>query len=136
MKHVFCNVRRIRWDVKWCPVSRITTPLALKRPFQRISRKSRLVRAAWETSTFHNWLLLTISHGRNMTEILPMRRKSLSNQAINVFCIYTIFFCLFAACALCAYTYSNVSLFNVPHVPYALWFGWIINKWTFELFDL
>ena len=24
------------WDVKWCPVSRIITPLACKRPFQRI----------------------------------------------------------------------------------------------------
>ena len=32
-------VRRIRWDVKWCPVSGITTPLARKRPFYWISMR-------------------------------------------------------------------------------------------------
>ena len=27
------NFMSVGWDVKWCPVSRITTPLARKRPF-------------------------------------------------------------------------------------------------------
>ncbi|XP_022326531.2 uncharacterized protein LOC111126299 isoform X2 [Crassostrea virginica] len=36
----------VGWDVKWCPVSRITTPLAHKRPFHWISMMSLLVRAA------------------------------------------------------------------------------------------
>ena len=44
----------IGWDVKWWPVSRITTPLARKRSFHWISMKSRLVRAAKETSKFQN----------------------------------------------------------------------------------
>ena len=33
----------VGWDVKWCPVSRITTPLAHKRPFHWISMKNWLV---------------------------------------------------------------------------------------------
>ena len=41
----------VGWDVKRCPVSRITTPLARKRPLHWISKKSRLVRAARETFT-------------------------------------------------------------------------------------
>ena len=61
-------------DVKWCPVSRITTPLARKRPFPLILMKSRLVRAASETSKFRR---------RYMTEILPIRPETLSNQSIN-----------------------------------------------------
>ena len=31
-------------DVKWCPVSRVTTPIARKRPYLWISKSSRLVR--------------------------------------------------------------------------------------------
>ena len=30
----------VEWDVKWCSVSRITIPLARKRPFHWISMKS------------------------------------------------------------------------------------------------
>ena len=70
-------------DVKWCPVSRITTPLARKRPFPLISMKSRLVRAASETSKFRNRLHLTNSRCRYMAEILPIRHETLSNQSIN-----------------------------------------------------
>ena len=44
-----------RMGVQWCPVSRITTLLARKRPFHWISMKSRLVR---DTSKFLNWSLL------------------------------------------------------------------------------
>jgi hypothetical protein len=33
----------VGWDVKRCPVSRITTPLARKRSFPRCSKKSRLI---------------------------------------------------------------------------------------------
>ena len=31
-------------DVEWCPVSRVTTPIARKRPYLWISKSSRLVR--------------------------------------------------------------------------------------------
>ena len=44
----------VGWDVKWCPMTRVTNPLALKRPFHWISVKSRLVRDARETSKFQN----------------------------------------------------------------------------------
>ena len=64
-------------------VSRITTPLARKRPFHSISMKiSRLMRAARETSKFHNLLLLTNNRRRYMAEMLPIRRKTPSNQSI------------------------------------------------------
>ena len=49
-------------------------PLARKRPFYWISIKSRLVRAAMETSKFQNWLHLTNSRRHYMAEILPIRR--------------------------------------------------------------
>ena len=48
-------------DVKWCPVSWITTHLARNRSFLWISLdEERLARAARETSKFHNRLLITI----------------------------------------------------------------------------
>ena len=47
----------VGWDVKWCPLSKITNPFACLRPFHLILMKCRLVRAARETSKFHNWLL-------------------------------------------------------------------------------
>ena len=74
----------VGWDVKWCPLSRITTPLARKRPFHWISMESKLVRAAREPSTYQNWSLLTNTRRRYMTEILPKRRKHYPiNQSIN-----------------------------------------------------
>ena len=42
----------VGWDVKWCPVSRITTPFTHKRTFHWISMKCRLARAARENSNF------------------------------------------------------------------------------------
>ena len=48
----------VRWDVKWCPVSRITRSMARKRPFHWISMKSRLVRAVRETND-HRLLIIT-----------------------------------------------------------------------------
>ena len=75
----------VGWDVKWCPVSRITTPLARKRPFHWVSMKSRLelVRAARKPSKFQNWSYFTNSRRRYMTEILPIRRKTLSDQSFQ-----------------------------------------------------
>ena len=73
----------IGFDVKWYPVSRITTPLARIRPFHLISMKSRLVRAVRETSKFPNLSLLTNSRRRYMAEISPIRRKTLIKQSIN-----------------------------------------------------
>ena len=61
-------------------VSRITTSLAHKRPFHWISMKSRLVRGARETSKFQNWSHLSNSRRRYIVEIVPIRRKTLSNQ--------------------------------------------------------
>ena len=73
----------VGWDVKWCPVSRITTPLARKRPFHWISMKSRFVRAARETLKLLKWSPFNNSRRRYMAEILPIRRKSLYNHSIN-----------------------------------------------------
>ena len=47
-------------SVRWCPVSRITTPFARKFTFHWILMKTRLVRTARETSKFYNWSLLLI----------------------------------------------------------------------------
>ena len=51
----------VGWDIKWCPMSKITTPLARKRPFHWILKKStgRLVVAAKETLKFPNYSLST-----------------------------------------------------------------------------
>ena len=73
----FTDFMSVWWDVKWCPISRITTPLARKRLFNWISMKSRLVRAVRETSNFQNWSLLTNSRRYYMAEILPIRHKTL-----------------------------------------------------------
>ena len=80
-------------DVKWCPVSKITTPLARKRPFPLISMKSRLVRAASETSKFRNRLHLTNSRCRYMAEILPIRHET-SGDKCMYFCIKAYYVCL------------------------------------------
>ena len=69
----------VGWDFKWCPVSRITTALARKRPFHWISKKSRLVRVAMERSLF----TIGNRHRRYMAEILPIRRKTLNIQSTN-----------------------------------------------------
>ena len=61
-------------------MSRITTPLARKRPFLWISMKSRLVRAARETSELHKWSPFIKSNPRYMVEI---RHKTPYNQSIN-----------------------------------------------------
>ena len=79
----FLFTMSVGWDFKWCPVSRITTPLARKRLFYWISMKSRLMKAARGTSKFQNWLHLTYCRRRYMAEILPIRRKTQSNQSIN-----------------------------------------------------
>ena len=51
----------VRWDVKWCTVSRKTNTLAHKRPFHWISMKIKLERVLRENSKFQNWSLLTNS---------------------------------------------------------------------------
>ena len=62
----------VGWDVKWCHMSRITIPLARKRPFHWISKKSGLVRAARESSKFQNWSLISNICHLYMAEILPI----------------------------------------------------------------
>ena len=79
------------WDVKWCPVSRIITPLARKRQFHWISIKNRLVRAASETSKFQNLSHLTNSRRCYMAEMLPIRRKTPTIQSINQWTLYNNF---------------------------------------------
>ena len=81
----FCSFcRSVIFTTKCCPVSKITITLAHKRLFQWISVDSRIVKAAKETSKFQNWLLLTNSRRRYLTEILPIRRKTLSNQSMSL----------------------------------------------------
>ena len=62
----------------------INNPLAPKRPLHWISMKSGLVRAARETSKFHNCLLLTNSRRLYMVEIFSILGKTLSNQSIII----------------------------------------------------
>ena len=50
---------------------------------QWISMKSRLVRAARETSKFHKSSLFNNSRRRYMAEILPIRRKTLYHKSIK-----------------------------------------------------
>ena len=71
----------IRWHIKWCHRSRITTPWHA-RLFHWISMNCRLVRASKENQKFQNWSFLTKNCGRYMAEILPIRRKPLTNQSI------------------------------------------------------
>ena len=73
------------------PCVKDNNPLARKRSFHWISMKSRHVRAARETSKFQNWSHLNNCR-RYMTEILPIWRKTLSNQSIfiNWSCKFTI----------------------------------------------
>ena len=73
----------VGWEVQWYCVSRITNPLARKRPLHWISMNSRPVRAARETSKFEVDHILITSRIRYMAEILPKRPKTLSNQSIN-----------------------------------------------------
>ena len=56
---------------------------ARKRPFHCISMKIRLVRTATETSKVHNWSILTYRRRRDMVEILPIWRKTLSDQSVH-----------------------------------------------------
>ena len=65
----------VGWYVKWCHMSRITIPLARKRPFHWISSKSGLVRAARESSKFQNWSLISNICRLYMAEILPILLK-------------------------------------------------------------
>ena len=81
----------VGWDVKWCPLSRISTSLARKRPFHWISMKSGFVRAARETSKFHKQSPFMNSRYCYMAEILPIRRKNLDNQSSIENAVFFIF---------------------------------------------
>ena len=63
------------------------TPLARKIPFLWISIKNKLLRAARETSKFQNLSHLSYSRCRNMAVILPIWRKILFDQSINILII-------------------------------------------------
>ena len=79
----------VGWDVEWCPLSRITTLLARKRLLHWVSKKSRLVRAARETSEFLNWSLLTYSRP---VIWLKYCRYGVKHYPINQLIICTWFF--------------------------------------------
>ena len=83
----------VGWDVKWCPVSSITTPLARKRQFHWISIKTNYVRAAsWETSKCQYCPHLTNRRRCYMAEILLIRRKTLSSQTLpNNICKFDLY---------------------------------------------
>ena len=58
-------------------------PLGTQKIVSLDFEESKLARAARETSKFQNWSHLTNSRRRYMAEILPIRRKTLSNQSTN-----------------------------------------------------
>ena len=81
----FCRVRSslsqcyiyfmlVGWDVKWCPVSTITTPLERKKPFHWKARVGR----QGNFKILQNHRLLIVA------ELLPIRRKTSYFQSINV----------------------------------------------------
>ena len=85
----------VGWDVKWCPVSRITTPLARLRPFHWISMKSRFVKAAMETSNFtndHRSLIVTAviwpKYCWYGVKHYTINQSSLSKTSFRIFEIY------------------------------------------------
>lgn len=71
----------VGWDVKWCPVSSITAPFARRSLFLQILKKSKVVKATRETSTFHT-ISYPDSSCRDMAGILPIRQKK-TKQSIN-----------------------------------------------------
>ena len=74
----------VRWNVKWCPATRLTTPWHAKTvslDFEEV-KKSNLVRAAMETSEVRNLSLLTNSRCCCMDGILPIWLKTQFNQSI------------------------------------------------------
>ena len=99
----------VGWDVKWCPVSRITTSLVRKRPFHWISMKSRLVRAAMETSKFQNWSHFTNSRRRYMAEILPIRRNSIQSIISEHFKFWKIHRCFTIHYLRCIISYNTIT---------------------------
>ena len=70
--YIFYIFMPVGWDVKWCPVSRTITPLTRKRFRWRVG--------SWGPPGKH-WSHFTNSPRRYMAEILPIRRKTLSNQS-------------------------------------------------------
>ena len=69
----------VGWDVLMVPCVRDNNPLGT----QKISSKNRLVRAARKHSKIQSWSFFTNHHRRYLAEIMPIRRKTLSNQSIN-----------------------------------------------------
>ena len=47
--HIYIIFMSVGWDVKWCPVPRITTPLDTQKTVSLDFDENRLVRAARET---------------------------------------------------------------------------------------
>ena len=82
----------VGWDVKWCPVSRITTPLARKRPFHWIWRRVGSWGPRGKLQNFKIDHFLTNSRRRYMAETLPIWRETPSNQSI-ILCL-----CIVNAC--------------------------------------
>ena len=75
----FFKYMSVGWDVKWCPVSRITTPWHAK---DRFSGFRRRVGSWGPPGKLKNFI--TNSHRRYMAGILPVRRKTQNNQSINL----------------------------------------------------
>jgi hypothetical protein len=78
----FLTFKSVGWDVKWCPVSRITTPWHAKDRFPDVRKRVGSLGAVRETHTFKTKHYILI-YPRNMTEILLKRRKT-PNQSINL----------------------------------------------------
>ena len=63
----------VGWDVKWCPVSGIITPL-----FSLVFEEEMTMRATWETSKFQNWSSIGTSRGfpaeleKHLTKVRPL----------------------------------------------------------------
>ena len=66
--------------------------------FHWMSMKSRLVKAARETSKFHKWSPFFNSRRRYIAEIFPIRLKILYNQSINQSNVFHLSYSIYHTC--------------------------------------
>ena len=90
--HIFMSVG---WNVKWCPVSRITTPLARGRPFRWISMNSwgppgKLQNWSHETKLQIVTAVPWLKYCRYGVQLYPINQLTLK----TIYRLFTIFQCI------------------------------------------
>ena len=75
---------------------------------------------------------------QNFTEILPIRRKTLYNQSIELHSIVVCFYCYFSFCLFvfpfCVVRFSFVRSFCLGFVLFVCLFSWLVGFFVFVVF--